>query len=38
MIWVRIFSSGPFPWEPALEWSMEECGPGLYRYVYRVAT
>lgn len=33
--WVLIFSSGPFPWQPAQEWSIEEYAPGLYRYVWR---
>jgi hypothetical protein len=35
--WWRVFSSGPFPWQPATEWSMRQVAPGLFAYVYREA-
>jgi len=34
-LWRRIPSSGPFPWQPGIEYTVRETAPDVFEYVYR---
>lgn len=34
-VWRHVQSSGPYPWQPALDYSVEEIAPGQFAYLYR---
>jgi hypothetical protein len=33
--WRHMAFSGPYPWEPAMDFTVEEIAPGQYAYLYR---